>query len=94
MMGLSGQFVTASTKNLKITNATERFLTNPQSGDTLTVTYRAEDFTDGDGAVDNHKIQLLTFVGFLKTKGVLFTRLDRSVRGQMTPGYVCRRALG
>ena len=50
MMGLSGQFVTASMKNLTITNATERFLTNPQSDDTLTVTYRAEDFTDGDGA--------------------------------------------
>jgi peptidoglycan/xylan/chitin deacetylase (PgdA/CDA1 family) len=60
-------------------NETERFLVDPQSGDTLTFAYHAWAFTDSDGAVDGHKIQQLTdFIDFLKTKGVLFTRLDRS----------------
>jgi len=60
-------------------NLTERFLANPQSGDTLGVTYHAKEFTNGDGSVDSQKLQQLTdFIHFLKTKGVLFTRLDRS----------------
>ena len=60
-------------------NETERFLSDPASNDTLTFTYHASAFYDVNGAVDSHKIQQLTdFIDFLKTNGVLFTRLDRS----------------
>ena len=59
-------------------NVTEQFLVDPQSGDTLTFTYHAGVFADGHGAVDSYKVQQLReFISFLKTKGVLFTRLDR-----------------
>ena len=77
-----------SVKKLKETKREREVPHNPQSGDTLTVTYRAKDFTDGDGAVDNHKIQLLTFGGFLKTKGVLFTRLDPVAEGEGDGGLL------
>jgi len=57
----------------------ERFLADPQSGDTLGITYHAAAFVNNEGVVDSHKIQLFVdFVEFLKTKAVLFTRLDRS----------------
>jgi peptidoglycan/xylan/chitin deacetylase (PgdA/CDA1 family) len=69
--------------NASILNAqiiTEQFLADPQNDNTLTITYHPAAFTNGNGAVDDHRIQQLTdFIGFLKAKGVLFTRLDRSV---------------
>jgi hypothetical protein len=60
-------------------NETERFLSTPQHGDTLTFAYHAWAFTNSEGGVDSHKIQqLMNFIDWLKTEGVLFTRLDRS----------------
>jgi len=59
-------------------NYTESFLADP-GVNTLTVTYHTWSFLDGSGAVDNHRVQQLKdFIVFLKAKGVLFTRLDRS----------------
>ena len=70
---------TAFTKTiLEAQNVTEQFLVDPHA-DTLTFAYHYWAFTDSMGAVDSHKIQqLMNFIDFLKTKGVLFTRLDRS----------------
>jgi hypothetical protein len=74
-------------------NETERFLGDPQSGDTLTFTYHAAVFGDSQGVVDSHKVQQLSdFISFLKTKGVLFTRLDRS--NQAEDGAAVSPSLG
>ncbi|MGZ4849701.1 MAG: hypothetical protein ACXV2D_09495, partial [Halobacteriota archaeon] len=67
-------------------NETQQFLANPHV-DTLTFAYHAWAFTDGNGGVDSYKIQqLINFINFLKSEGVLFTRLDRStVTGDSNP---------
>ena len=67
-------------------NETLQFLANPHA-DTLTFAYHAWAFTDGQGGVDSYKIQqLINFINFLKSEGVLFTRLDRStVTGDSNP---------
>jgi peptidoglycan/xylan/chitin deacetylase (PgdA/CDA1 family) len=60
-------------------NISEQFLNDPQSNDLLIVTYHYWAFQDVSGAVDYHRIhQLTNFIDFLKSKGVLFTRLDRT----------------
>ena len=70
---------TAFTKTiLNAQNETEQFLGDPHA-DTLTFAYHFWAFTNSTGAVDSYKIeQLVNFIDFLKTKGVFFTRLDRS----------------
>jgi peptidoglycan/xylan/chitin deacetylase (PgdA/CDA1 family) len=64
-----------------IQNAREfvkQFLTDPQNN-TLTITYHTSMFMNGNGTVDEHRIQQLEdFIGYLKLQGLLFTRLDRS----------------
>jgi len=62
------------------TNTTERFLNDPQSGDTLTVAYHVWAFNSANGTVDPQKIELFrNYIDYLKTRGdVLFARLDRS----------------
>lgn len=60
-------------------NTTDQFLNDPTSDDMLIVTYHYWAFQDSNGAVDNQRIQQLTdFITHLKTKGALFTRLDRA----------------
>ena len=64
-----------------IQNAREfvkQFLTDPQNN-TLTITYHTSLFMNGNGTVDEHRIQQLKdFIDYLKLEGLLFTRLDRS----------------
>jgi peptidoglycan/xylan/chitin deacetylase (PgdA/CDA1 family) len=71
---------TTFTKSIqRAENISEQFLNDPQSDDLLVVTYHYWEFQDANGAVDHNRIQQLTnFVEFLKSRGTVFTRLDRA----------------
>lgn len=70
-------------------NETLQFLANPNAT-MLSFVYHAWAFKNAQGGVDSYKIQqLINFINFLKSEGVLFTRLDRStVTGDSNPVIV------
>jgi hypothetical protein len=66
---------------------TERFLNDPQGGDTLVVAYHHWMFSAPDGSVDQRKVKLLgDYIDYLINRGdVFFARLDRLPWRQIEP---------
>jgi peptidoglycan/xylan/chitin deacetylase (PgdA/CDA1 family) len=81
----NGNDTTFSQSIQRAENISEQFLNDPQSDDLLIVTYHYWEFQDASGAVDHNKIEQLTnFIELLKSRGALFTRLDRAYTSAST----------